>query len=338
MTRRRYLARRLALLVLVVFGISIVAFLLVHVLPGDPARSRLGVFATEELVQLKRAEMGLDKSLPEQYVSYMGNVFRGDLGDSWRTHNPVAEDFVERFPATIELALAALLIAVVLGVSLGVAAALRRNGPFDHLATLLGILGISAPVFWIGLLLIIAFVTQLHVLPAPLGRLSSDVAAPAQITGLYVIDSLLTANWEALRSSLLYLVLPAVTLGILPLAPITRMTRAAMIEALDSDFVRAARALGLSRMQVVLKIALRNALIPVVSMVGLQLGYLVGGAVLVEIVFTWSGIGLYLYRSVIGLDFAPIQSLVLIVGVLFALINLAVDMLYFAIDPRIRVR
>ena len=337
MSVTKYVLRRLALAVLTLIGVSIASFLLVHVVPGDPVRAILGPFGTPELVDRLTAKMGLDKPLPAQYLHYVSRVLHGDLGQSYRTQNTVLEDIALRWPATLELVLLALFIALVVGIALGVGAALRRNSPLDYLCTLVGVTGISVPVFWLGLVLLLIFFVELGWAPAPIGRMGFAVSPPDTITGFYTIDSVLTGNWEALRSSLAHLALPVVSLSFLPLAPITRMTRSAMIEALHSDYVRGARIAGLSEWHIVLRVAFRNALIPIVTLAGILLGYMVSGSVLVETVFSWPGLGFYVTRALMGLDYQPVQGIVLLVGVIFVFLNLVVDLFYFAIDPRIRV-
>jgi peptide/nickel transport system permease protein len=337
MTVRKYVIRRLILALVTLIGVSVTSFLLVNVVPGDPVRAILGPFATPELVARLTAKMGLDRPLPEQYIRYMSRVLQGDLGQSYRTQNSVLQDIAQRWPATLELVLLAFLLALVVGIALGVGAALKRNGPLDYLCTLIGVTGISIPVFWMGLVLLIIFFVKLGWAPAPIGRVALDMRPPQAITGFYTIDSILTANWAALRSSLAHLALPVISLCLLPLAPITRMTRSSMIEVLHSDYVRAARIAGLSEAHIVLRIAFRNALIPIVTLVGVLLGYMISGSVLVETVFSWPGLGFYLTRALTSLDYQPVQGIILLVGAMFVFLNLTVDLLYFVIDPRIRV-
>ena len=333
----QYVGRRLVLLVFVLLGVTMFSFLLVNVVPGDPARVRLGAYATDELIAVRRAEMGLDKPLWEQYVIYVSNALKGDLGTSYRTSHPVVQDIQERLPQTIELAVSALLIAALVGIPLGIAAAVRRHSIFDYVCTFFGVLGVSAPVFWVGLVLIVVFVTKLHLFPPPMGQIDPFSEQPDRVTGLLIVDSLFTGNWPVLLSALHHLALPALALSLLPMAPLTRMTRSVMIETLQSDFVRAARAIGLPQREIIFRVALRNALIPIVTLLGILLGYLIGGQVLVETVFNWNGIGQYLTRSIMGVDYAPVQSLVLLIAIFYALMNLVIDVLYFMIDPRIRV-
>lgn len=337
MTIRRFVARRLTLVIVALLGVVTLSFLLVNVVPGDPVKAILGPYATPDTVAVQRQRMGLDKSLPTQYERYLRHLLSGDLGYSYRTQSPVTDDLKRRFPPTLELAAASFLLAVVIGVPLGVLAAVRRNSVFNYLATIFGVVGISAPAFWIGLILLLVFFEKLHWVPAPFGQLDPALNSPTHITGLYVVDSLITGNWRVFIDALHHLMLPMITLALLPLAPITRITKGAMAEALSSDFVRAARAAGLPNRDVVVRVALRNSLIPIVTLIGPLLGYLVGGNVLVETVFGWPGIGDYLTRAITAHDYQSVQSLVLIIGAVFVFLNLLVDLLYFVIDPRIRV-
>jgi peptide/nickel transport system permease protein len=273
-----------------------------------------------------------------QYWRYVSGLLRGDLGESASTGRPVLEDFRQRVPATLELTLASLVVAVAVGVPLGVLSAVHRDSMLDHVSRLLGVGGVAMPSFWTGLLLLYVFFYLLDVAPPPLGRLAAEVSPPTRITGLYVIDAVVTGNGTALLSALHYLMLPALTLGFAVMAPLTRMVRATMLEILESDYVKAAWAAGLPPRRVIYGDALRNALIPVITVLGVIFGFLMAGNVVVEMVFAWPGLGHYAVTSLVTKDPGPIQSFVLFVAVMYVLVNLAVDLLYGLADPRIRFR
>jgi peptide/nickel transport system permease protein len=326
-----FLLRRLALTVPTLFGVTVVGFLLAYMLPGNPALVKAGPFATPDFVAEVERQMGLDQPLPVQYLRYLGALLQGDLGLSSSTGRPVLDDFAQRLPATLELTLAALLIAIGIGVPLGVLSAIHRDTLLDHAGRVLSVAGVAMPSFWTGLLLIYVFFYLLDLAPAPLGRLAPGLQPPAAVTGLYVVDSALAGDWPALRSALQHLALPAATLGI------ARMVRATMLETLQSDFVKAAWGAGLPPRRVIYGDALRNALIPVVTILGVVFGFLMAGNAVVESVFAWPGIGNYAVTSLMTKDAGPIQSFVLFVALMYVVVNLAVDLLYGLIDPRIRL-
>jgi peptide/nickel transport system permease protein len=332
-----FLLRRLALTVPTLFGVTVVGFLLAYMLPGNPALVKAGPFATPDFVAEVERQMGLDQPLPVQYLRYLGALLQGDLGLSSSTGRPVLDDFAQRLPATLELTLAALLIAIGIGVPLGVLAAIHRDTLLDHAGRVLSVAGVAMPSFWTGLLLIYVFFYLLDLAPAPLGRLAPGLQPPAAVTGLYVVDSALAGDWPALRSALQHLALPAATLGIAVMAPVARMVRATMLETLQSDFVKAAWGAGLPPRRVIYGDALRNALIPVVTILGVVFGFLMAGNAVVESVFAWPGIGNYAVTSLMTKDAGPIQSFVLFVALMYVVVNLAVDLLYGLIDPRIRL-
>ncbi len=319
-------------------GVTIITFTLAYLLPGNPAMVKAGPFATPEHLAAMEKEMGLDRPVYVQFWRYISGVARGDLGQSSSTGRQVLEDFVQRIPATLELTLASLLIAVGIGIPLAVVSAVRRDSLLDHICRIIGVGGVAMPTFWTGILLLYVLFYQLGLAPPPLGRLSPGVSAPTAITGLYTIDSLLTANYPALVSSLHHLLLPAVTLGFSVMAPLTRMVRATMLEVLSSDYIRAAEASGLPQRQIVYGDALRNTLIPVITLIGVIFGFLMGGNVVVELVFGWPGIGNYAVTSLMSKDAQPIQSFVLFVSVVYVIVNLIVDIAYAVADPRIRLR
>uniref|UniRef100_A0A7C2C0Q1 ABC transporter permease n=1 Tax=Thermus islandicus TaxID=540988 RepID=A0A7C2C0Q1_9DEIN len=333
-----YVLRRLLGLVPVLFGISLLVFLFLKLIPGDPAQAILGERGSPEQLQALREKLGLNRPLHVQYLTFLRNVLTGDLGVSAVSTIPVAEELKRRWPATFELALSATLVAVALGIPLGILAAVRRNSLLDTLSMSLSLLGVSIPVFWLGLLLVYLFAVNLHWLPTG-GRLSTDLALDFRpITGFLVLDGLLSLKPQVVLDALRHLLLPALTLGTIPLAILTRITRGAMLEVLSQDYVRTARAKGLSERQVILKHALKNALLPVVTIVGLQFGTLLGGAILTETIFSWPGIGSYIYEGILNRDYPVVQAGVLVVATAFVLVNLLVDLSYALLDPRIQYR
>ncbi|WP_377828282.1 ABC transporter permease [Bradyrhizobium lupini] len=331
-----YVMRRFALALPTLFGVSVICFTLTYLLPGNPAMVKAGPFATPEHLAVMEHQMGLDRTFPEQYYRYVSGIFKGDLGESASTGRPVSQDFLQRLPATLELNLASLLIAIVIGLPLGVLSAVHRDTLIDHIGRVVGIMGVAMPSFLTGLLFVYVFFYMLNLAPSPLGRLGSGIEPPAQITGLYVIDSLITGNWTTLQSSLHQLMLPAATLGLSAIAPVARMVRSTMLEILESDYIKAAWAAGLPARTVIYRDALRNALIPVITISGIVFGFLMAGNAVVESVFSWPGIGNYAVTALLTKDSAPIQSFILFVAVTCVMVNLAVDIAYGLVDPRIR--
>jgi len=329
-----YILRRLALLVVVLVGMSAITFALTHIVPGDPARLLAGPHARQEQVDALARLYGLDRPLPEQYWIYLTGLLRGDLGMSLTTRRPVLDDLLQYLPATAELAFAALALTVLLGIPLGVLAALRHGRATDHAVRFLAVAGVSLPAFWLGLGLQIIFFQQLSLLPIG-GRLGSLDAPPARVTGAYLVDALLAADTATFAAAAGHLVLPAITLAAGSLAVVTRMMRASVLETLDADYVRTARAKGLSERVVLGRHVLKNALIPTITVLGLQAGTLLAGAVLVEAVFSWPGIGLYTVRAISNLDYAAVMGVTLLVSAIYVLANLLVDLAYVVLDPRI---
>jgi len=329
--------RRLVAALPTLAGVIVVTFLLTRALPGDPAAYFAGPAATQQAIEEIRARLGLDRSLPEQFVAYVGDLLRGDLGLSVTTGQPVLQELLTRLPASAELTLLGLLFAGTVGIALGVMAALRPNSWLDHLCRVVATLGVSLPTFFTGLLLIYVFYYQLGWAPAPLGRLDVFASPPPQVTGFYLVDSLIAGDGGAFGSAATQLVLPAVTLGIFAVAPIARITRGSMLAVMGSDFIRAARAHGLPGRMVVLAYALRNALLPVVTTLGMVFSFLLGANVLVEKVFAWPGIGSYAVEALIASDYAPVQGFVMTMALLYVALNLAIDLLYQVIDPRVRL-
>lgn len=333
-----YVLRRLLGLVPVLFGITLLVFLFLQLIPGDPAQAILGERGTPEQLAALREKLGLNKPLYVQYLTFVKNILTGDLGTSAVSTIPVVEELKRRWPATFELALAATLVAVVFGIPVGILAAVRKNSLLDTLSMSLSLVGVSMPVFWLGLLLVYLFAVNLHWLPTG-GRLSTDLAIDFRpITGFLVLDGMLALKPQVLMDALRHLILPALTLGTIPLAILTRITRSAMLEVLSQDYVRTARAKGLAERQVILKHALKNALLPVVTIIGLQFGTLLGGAILTETIFSWPGIGSYIYEGILNRDYPVVQAGVLVVATVFVLVNLLVDLSYALLDPRIQYR
>jgi len=332
----RYIAKRLLNLLPVILGITLLVFAFLHLIPGDPAITMLGDRATPQQVEALRERMGLNQPLPLQYFKFLWDLIRLDFGTSIITGVPIAEEIRIRWPATFELSVAAMLVASILGIPAGVLAAVRKNSFVDNLTMSGSLLGVSLPVYWLGLLLIYLFAVNLNWLP-PSGRLSIDAGFSFKpITGFYVLDALLQLNFKALKDVLDHLILPALTLGTIPLAILARITRSAMLEVLSQDYIRTARAKGLLERWVIFKHALKNALLPVVTIIGLQFGTLLGGAILTETIFSWPGIGSWIYEGILNRDYPVVQGGVVFVAVAFVLINLIVDLSYAFLDPRIQ--
>ncbi|KQY98164.1 peptide ABC transporter permease [Pseudolabrys sp. Root1462] len=331
------LGKRLLTVIPTLIGVIIVTFLLTRVLPGDPAVYFAGPAATPDSIAEIRKGLGLDKPLPEQFVRYVGDLAHGNFGNSLSTGRPVATEIASRLPASAELTLLGLFVSLVIAVPLGILAAVKQGSWIDHTCRVVATAGVSLPVFFTGLLLVYAFYYQLGWAPAPLGRLDAFASAPPQINGFYLIDSLVTGNFEVFRSALSQLILPVATLAIFSLAPIARMTRASMLAVLASEFVRTARASGLDTRTVIITYAFRNAMLPVVTTLGMVFSFLLGANVLVEKVFAWPGIGSYAVEALLQSDFAPVQGFVLTMAVLYVVLNLVIDILYGVIDPRVRL-
>lgn len=330
-----YVLRRLALLVPTLLGMSLVTFSMIHLVPGDPAAVMLGERATPAAVARLRTELGLDRPLWVQYGRFLSGLLAGDLGRSLKTREKVQVEIAQRFPATFELAFAAILFASVFGIAAGILAARHRRSYLDALVMAGSLAGVSMPIFWLGLLVILFFSVQLHWLPLA-GRIDSGFAVPT-VTGFLLVDTLLAGRPAAFVNALRHLILPAIVLGTIPLAVIARMTRASVLEVLSQDYVRTAWAKGLSESSVLLKHVLKNAFIPTLTVIGLQFGYLLGGAIITETIFSWPGVGRWLVLAVSARDFRAVQGGVLLIAAAFVLVNLVVDLLYAVADPRIRL-
>lgn len=319
-------------------GVIVITFILTRALPGDPAAYFAGGAATQEAVDQVRAQLGLDKPLLEQFFRYVAALTRGDLGLSLTTGQPVMQELLQRLPASLEMVLLALLTACAVALPLGVLAATRPGSWIDQLCRVITTAGVSLPTFFTGLLLSYVFYFLLGWAPSPLGRLDPMFSPPAQVTGLYLVDAALAGDGALWWATLKQLILPVVTMALFVLAPIARMTRASMLAVLSADFVRTARASGLSKGTVLVTYALRNALLPVVTTLGMVFGFMLGSSVIVEKVFGWPGVGSYAIDALTASDYAPVQGFVLAMGILFVLLNLLVDVLYVLIDPRVEVQ
>lgn len=334
-SRLRAVLLRCAQAIPVVIGVVIISFLLTRALPGDPAVYFAGIMADEASIEETRIAMGLDKPLPQQFLIYVGDLLRGDLGMSLTSGRPVATDLANRLPASLELTLTALILASAIAIPLGVLAATRPGTWVDHLCRVVVTAGVSLPTFFTGIVLIFVFYYLLGIAPSPLGRLDFIYIEPDHVTGFYLIDAALMGDWETWGGAAKQLILPAGTLALFTLAPLARMTRAAMLTALSSDFIRTARAAGLTNRKVLYGYAFRNALLPVVTTLGMVFSFALGANVLVEKVFAWPGIGSYAVEALVVSDYAAVQGFVLAMALLFVLLNLVIDLLYTAIDPRI---
>ncbi|WP_417307826.1 ABC transporter permease [Devosia sp.] len=334
----RFTARRLVVGALLCVGVTLVSFALTQVVPGDPVVASLGDRAASdpEIVAAFRAHYGLDKPLPEQYVVYVSRLLQGDFGESQQSRRPVADDLGKYMGATIELAAVAMVIAMVVGVGLGIIAAIWRERWPDHVIRVLSLAGVSVPTFWLGLICLYVFFYQLGISPG-VGRLSPGADVPGPFTGLVIIDATLVGDWPLLWDALAHLALPAMVLAVYTIGAVTRFTRAAMLESLGQDYVRSAKAKGLLPATVILRHALRPALAAIITVSGMAFGRMLGGAVLVESVFSWPGIGEYAYRSALALDLRAIMGVSLVIAVVYILVNLVIDILYAVIDPRIRL-
>jgi peptide/nickel transport system permease protein len=335
MTLFQYLVRRAGLTFFVLFGVTVMMFVLTHIVPADPVVAYLGDHAPPDLVTKVRHEVGLDRPLPVQYVIYIRDLVHGDLGTSIKDNRPVSHELGQYLPATVELATTALLVAIVIGVPAGLVSALHKDRWPDHAARLFALAGTSLPIFYLALLLLGVLYVRLGVVPGP-GQLGIYTTPPPHITGMVAVDALVTGDWPVLGDALRHLVLPAVVLGYFQTGLITRMTRGSLLEVLRQDYVRTARAKGVSEPRVVVAHALRNALLPTVTVVGLAFGGLLSGSVLTETIFAWPGIGRYATNSATNVDIPAVLGVTLVIAVIYSVVNLAVDVLYAYLDPQIR--
>ena len=331
------LAKRFVTVIPTLIGVVIVTFLLTRVMPGDPAAYFAGPAATPQSIAEVKKSLGLDRPWHEQFTRYVSDLMHGNLGNSLSTGQPVVTELKTRLPASAELTLSGLILSLCIAVPLGILAAMKQGSWIDHICRIVATAGVSLPVFFTGLLLVYIFYFRLGWAPSPIGRLDAFATAPPNVTGFYLIDALIARDLETFAAALSQLILPAVTLAIFSLAPIARITRASMLAVLASDFVRTARASGLSTRTVILVYAFRNAMLPIITTLGMVFSFLLGANVLVEKVFAWPGIGSYAVEALIASDFAPVQGFVLAMAVLYVALNLVIDVLYGVIDPRVRI-
>lgn len=333
----RYLTRRLLTSLGTVVGIVVVVFVVVRVLPGDGAVLRAGPYASEEKIEQIRTEFGLNESLTTQFTEYVSDVARGDLGTSIRTEQSVTSELLDYLPASLELAFYSVLVAAIVGIPLGILAAAYRGSVLDWIIRVFAVLGSSMALFWLGLVMIYVFFYRLGWLPGPIDRLDTGVEPPGTITGFFTVDALLRGQWSTFANAVEHLVLPVATLTVVLTAPIIKMVRSSMIDVLNSDHVRTARALGVPAREILFRDGFRNALIPVMTAIGIVFGYMLGGNIIVEFLFSWPGIGRYAFTATQGNDIDALSGFVIVVGILYVLLNLVIDLCYARIDPRIRL-
>lgn len=337
MERLKFIGKRLLYLIVMLFGVATLVFILTKLIPGDPVTANLSqrALSDPEIVSAYKEKYGLDQPIVVQYVLYIKNLLQFDLGTSIRTNTPVLGELARCYPATIELALFAIVLAAVLGILFGVISAVRRNSILDQLVRAISVTGVSLPSFWFALLVLYFFYYKLHMFPGP-GRLSNIFSAPPTVTGLFVIDSLIEGDIPKALDALSHLILPGTVLAAFTMGLITRTTRSNLLDVMSTDYIRTARAKGLSKIRLIIQHALGNALIPVLTVIGLGLGNLLGGMVLVETIFNWPGVGQFAYQSVMSNDYPAIIGVALLIALNYMVINTVVDILYGIIDPRVR--
>jgi len=335
-----YLTRRLLWAILVIISVSIITFTVARVIPSDPAAAWVGTHPTHEQIAKARIELGLDRPLWVQYYYYVRDLLRGNFGTSIHSHQPIASDIKTYLPATMELVLAAMFIAIVIGIPLGVLSGAKKGSILDHLTRLISIAGVSMPTFWLGLLLQLFFFGLLGILPIG-SRLSNEVALNSpidKITGFYLLDSAVTGNWVAFKDVLLHLILPSFTLATYPIGLVIRMTRSSMVEVLNENYILAARVAGIPERTVLFVLALKNAVIPTITVLGLSFVYSLTGAILVEVIFSWAGLGMYTTDAILSIDFPVIVTVTLVITIFYVLINLFLDLIQAALDPRVSLQ
>jgi len=337
MQKWEYLARRLALAVLVLLSVSVITFVISRVVPSNPAAKWVGPHPTKEQIAQARIKLGLDKPLYVQYFRYMSDLLHGDFGVSVESHQPILTDLKIYLPATLELVITGMFMAILVGIPLGVLSGAKKDSPLDHTSRLLAVAGVSMPTFWMALLLQLFFFGKLGLLPigSRVGREISLYHPVQQITGFYLIDSLVSGNWPALRSTLVHLILPAFTLGTYAIGLTIRMTRSTMIEVLEEGYITAARAAGIPERTILFRLALKNAIIPTLTVLALSFVYSLTGAILVEVIFAWPGLGSYVTRAILSLDFPVIMAVTLVMAVFYVFINLFIDLIQALLDPRV---
>jgi peptide/nickel transport system permease protein len=330
----RYIIKRLFSILPVLIGVTLLTFTISHIIPGDPIRATLGPYPSPEAIEQLKRKWGMDRPLYIQYLRYMGSLIKGDLGTSFQSSRAVKDDLKQYFPATFELTMVSLIFALVLGIPLGIIAATKRDRWIDHGTRVFSLIGVSMPIFWLGLILLLLFYFKIGLFPAG-GRLSPSLAPPRGLTGFYLLDSLVTMNWTVLADCIWHILMPSICLSLANVGVVSRMTRSSMLDVLSQDFIRTAEAKGLPQRLVIYKHALRNAMIPVITVVGVMFGRLIAGAVLTETIFSWPGMGLYTVQSILYLDFQPIMGVTILVAFFYVVVNLATDILYGLFDPRV---
>lgn len=334
---RNYIIRRIIWIIPVILVVTLVVFSVSRVLPGNPVYLILGnQQASQEAIDKLTEKMGLDKPIITQYLMYLNDLSKGDFGDAWHTGNPVLVDLMARFPATLELALISLFLAIIIGIPLGVFSSVYLNSFWDHLTRVFGFIGLSIPSFWLGLVLSYILAFNLQLLPAPIGRIGFSFSPPTNVTGLYLVDSLLDGDFKAFKSSLSYLILPSITLALGQIAGIAGIVRSSMIEALNSDYIRTSYAYGVSNKYIYFKYALKNAMIPTITYIGNGMLWLLGGVVVVEYVFAWPGLGLYAMDCIFVKDYNGVQGVALVLAATSVIIYVIIDLLYVIFDPRVK--
>ncbi|RHW38181.1 ABC transporter permease [Neobacillus notoginsengisoli] len=318
----------------ILFGVTLLTFFISNSIPGDPARLAAGPYAKAEVVEELREKMGLNDPMYVQYGNYMKKLLQGDLGTSNYTHQPVMKDVKQYFPATLELTLFSMFITILIGIPIGVLSASKKDKIADQISRIIALLGVAMPAFWLGIILLLFFYLKLGVLPGS-GRLDNGLSPPTTITGMYTVDALLTGNWVVFKSAIIHLILPGITQAAVTIGMITRMTRSSMLEVLRSDYIRTAFAKGGSEKRVLYGHALRNGMMPILTLLGMTFGNSLGGSVLVESVFSWPGLGKYAVTAITYLDFPAVMAVTLLIAVLFITVNLIIDLLYQVIDPRL---
>lgn len=331
-----FVIRRLFQLIPVLLGVSLITFTTARMLPGNAAIMAAGPLASPEDIARIETEMKLDRPIWEQYGVYLSDILHGDFGTSWRTGRPVTAELVQYFPASFELVTVSLFLAVLVGIPLGVISAVHQGTKVDQCLRVVSVGGISIPVFWAGLMLIFIFYYVMKIAPPPIGRIGFSVTPPKHITGFFIVDSILTLNGTALVSSLKQMALPVLTMMIAMTAPIIRITRSSMLDVLKEDYIRSAKAAGLQRRVILYRDALKNAMLPVITLIGGSYGYSLGGEVLIEQIFSWPGMGRYSVEAIFNLDYAPVQGFVMLTALLYVLIYTVIDVLYAVVDPRIK--
>jgi dipeptide transport system permease protein len=333
----RFTLRRLLFLVPVVLGSMFIAFALTRIVPGNPIDKVAGPYASDDQVEQMKRDAGLLDPFYVQFYNYTRQLLHGNMGISYQTSQPVWKDLTQRFPASFELVFYGMILAIGLAIPLGIISAVKQGTWIDHVARVVSVLGVSVPIFWIGLILLSAFYVRLSWLPGPEGRLPIFATEPDKITGLYTVDSLLHGDWQTFWLAVKALLLPVMTLALVAMAPIARMTRAMMIDALSSDYVRTSRSMGLPGRVIVLHHAFKNAVIPILTLIAAVFGFALGGEVLIEYIFSWPGLGLYSYNAILGSDFPAVQGFIILVTTLYIFIYLVVDLLTAVLDPRVEL-